>query len=127
MALPADLHFRLSVFGELKASHTLEGHPIPHFHLWKIAVELGVPHPLRSDRVLDLLHMQSVLDEILQPLKNAHLNDHAGFGLSPTCENLCIWIWEQWQNRLPDGPLSSITTVLCDLEGRPTGQASLGR
>lgn len=77
--------------------------------------------------MLDLVFMQKVLSEILHPLKNAHLNEHADFARSPTCESLCIWIWERWQRRLPDAPLHSITTELCDLEGRSTGQASLGR
>jgi 6-pyruvoyl-tetrahydropterin synthase len=127
MALPADLHFRLSVFGEFKASHTLERHPIPHVHLWKVAVELRAPHPLPGDRVLDLVLLQSTLDSILSPLQNAHLNNSPHFGMSPTSENVCVWLWVRWQKELPGSPLQRISIALCDLEGRAMGQASLGR
>jgi len=127
MALPADLSFRLSVLGEFRASHALEGRMIPHVHLSKVSVELRAPFPLSSDRVLDLVLMQVALGGILKPLQNQHLNSNPAFGLSPTSENVCVWLWERWTECLPESALHQVTVSLCDLEGRVMGQASLGR
>jgi 6-pyruvoyl-tetrahydropterin synthase len=74
-----------------------------------------------------LVLLQSTLDSILSPLQNAHLNNSPHFGMSPTSENVCVWLWVRWQKELPGSPLQRISIALCDLEGRAMGQASLGR
>jgi 6-pyruvoyl-tetrahydropterin synthase len=124
MKTTVDRFFRLSVFGELRASHSLVGFETPHFHLFRVAVGFRVPFPLQGDRVIDLVLLQQVLDGALAPLQGRHLNDALGF--SPTSENLCVWLSSEFDSRLPGAPLDSVSVELCDLDGRAMGKATLG-
>ena len=117
--------FNLSVFHEFKASHSLEGFLDPHYHLWKVSVDIRVPAPILGDRVVDMIFLQSLIEEVSAPLKGSHLND--SLKTSPTSENLCLWLWDRLEKRLGDTPLFSVTVTLCDLEGSATGKASLSR
>lgn len=78
----------LSVFSELKASHSLAGYEIPHFHLWKVEVEFSKALPLKEDRLIDLVFLKTKIDELLLPLQGRYLNETLSF--SPTSEN--VWI-----------------------------------
>ncbi len=124
MKTTADRFFRLSVFGELRASHSLAGFETPHFHLFRVAVEFRMPFPLQGDRVIDLVLLQKVLDGALAPLQGTYLNET--LGLSPTSENLCVWISDEFEQRLSGAPLDSVSVELCDLDGRAMGKATLG-
>jgi 6-pyruvoyl-tetrahydropterin synthase len=111
----------LSVETEFRASHSLEGFEIPHFHLWKVDVKFEASLPLANDRLVDMIWVQGVLDEILAPLKGTHLNQT--LKLSPTSENLALWLWEKIGQKIPEAPLAEIGIRLCDLQGQATGQA----
>ena len=117
--------FRLTAYHQFRAAHSLERFEVPHFHLWKISVEFEVPYPLSGDRVVDMVFAEQRLDELTKPLHGTLLND--SLQMSPTSENLCIWLWEGWKKSLPENPLSSVGVTLCDLEGRPSGKAELRR
>ena len=125
MGEASDLKFCLTVYNELRASHSLEGFEIPHFHLFKVSASFEVPYPMAGDRVIDLVFLQKTLDCTLFPLQNQYLN--TTLNVSPTSENLCVWLWNELKPQLPDAPLCSVSIELCDLEGRPTGKATLGR
>jgi 6-pyruvoyl-tetrahydropterin synthase len=125
MSVQPPKSFTLSVFHQFKASHTLLGHPVPHFHLWKLAAEFKVSAPLSQDRVIDLVFLQKNFDEVIRPLEASYLNET--LQVSPTSENLCVWVWDQLLQRLPDAPLYAVEVSLCDLEGRSTGKARLGQ
>ncbi len=117
--------FRLTAYHRFKASHTLEGFRIPHFHLWNVSVEFEHAYPLPGDRVVDLVVAEAKLREITGPLHDTLL-DHS-LGVSPTSENLCVWIWDRLQKSLPESRLSAVSVTLCDLEGHPGGRAELRR
>lgn len=117
--------FRLTAYHQFKASHTLEGFRIPHFHLWKVSVDFERAFPLVGDRVVDLVLAEAKLSETMAPLHGVLLDQ--ALGVSPTSENLCVWIWEKMAKALPDAPISAVAVVLCDLEGRPSGRVELRR
>ena len=83
----------LTVLREFRASHSLAGFEVPHFHLWKLAVGFQSPLPLKSDRLIDLIFLQTLLDEIIAPLNGTYLNE--SFSESPTSENMALWIWDK--------------------------------
>jgi 6-pyruvoyl-tetrahydropterin synthase len=121
----AGLKFCLTVFNDFRAAHSLEGFETPHFHLFKVSAGFEVPYPINGDRVIDLIYLQKILDCSLYPLHNKDLNSI--LKVSPTSENLCVWLWEELSTQLPDAPLKSVSIELCDLEGRAMGKATLGR
>ena len=113
----------LTVHSELKASHSLTGFETPHFHLWKVEASFESAFPLKSDRLIDLVFLQTTLSEIFSPIEGRFLNDV--FSFQPTSENFCAWIWEALTQKLPDAPLCSMNVTLCDLDGRVSGSARL--
>jgi 6-pyruvoyl-tetrahydropterin synthase len=115
----------LEVESEFRASHTLTGFEIPHFHLWKVTTQFSTSLPLKEDRLIDLVYLQTVMAEILLPLQGVYLN-HT-FSFSPTSENMALHIWEKIATRLPNAPLSEIKVMLCDLEGISTGSARVSK
>ena len=121
MKKPSKLN--LAVYGEVKASHSLEGFEVPHFHLWKVEASFEAAFPLKTDRLIDLVYLQKILSELFAPIEGRYFNEV--FSFSPTSENFCAWIWEELSKKIPDAPLHSVSVTLCDLEGRATGQARL--
>ena len=113
----------LTVMGELKASHGLQGFETPHFHIWKVAAQFNAALPLAGDRVIDLVFLQHSLEEILKPVSGQFLNQALPF--SPTSENLALWIWDQLIEALPDASLHLVEITLCNLEGTPSGSAKV--
>ena len=119
--LTAPSRLSLEVEHEFRASHTLEGYEVPHFHVWKIAVEFQAALPIPNDRLIDLIFLQTVLEKTVKPICGTHLND--SFPSSPSSENMAIWLWDQITKELPDAPLHQVQVKLCDLEGHSTGSA----
>jgi len=113
----------LTVHGEVRASHALEGFEVPHFHIWKVDATFTGAWPLKNDRLIDLVHLQKVLAEMFAPIEGRHFNEV--FDFSPTSENFCAWVWEQLSKKVPEAPLHSVAISLCDLDGRASGQARL--
>lgn len=113
----------LTVQAELRASHSLAGFETPHFHLFKVAATFQTELPLVSDRVIDLVFLQDRLHEILNPLSGAYLNEV--LSLSPTSENLALWVWDQLTHMLPTEPLQCVEVTLCSLDGVASGSARI--
>ena len=111
----------LEVESEFRASHSLEGFEVPHFHLWHITTKFETALPLAQDRLIDLVFLQTVMNKILYPLQGTYLNE--SFPHSPTSENVALWIWEKITAHLPDAPLAEVQVKLCNLEGVSTGSA----
>ena len=126
MSTPAEpRHLELTVFGSFRASHSLTGFEVPHYHLWKVEAEFSADWPLSSDRLIDLVFLQSTLDRIFSAVEGTHLN--SVLPVSPTSENLTAWIWKRLTQELPDAPLSRVSVSLCDLAGKVSGRAGLSR
>ena len=113
----------LTVFHQIKASHSLLGFEVPHFHLWKVAVTFCAPLPIESDRLIDLVYLQSTLNELFSPLEGVYLNTALSF--SPTSEKLAEWIWDQVSLKIAQTELSSVSVTLCDLDGNASGVAKV--
>ena len=111
----------LDVEHELRASHSLEGFEVPHFHLWKLSAFFEATLPLANDRLIDLVFLQNTMEQIVAPLQGTFLNET--FPKSPTSENMALWIWDQISKKLPDAPLCEVQVRLCDLQGFGTGSA----
>ena len=113
----------IAVCSELKAMHSLSGFEVPHVHVWEISLRFDAEFPIPGDRVFDLPVLQSGLNQVLSNLENTFLNET--LGMSPTSENLCWWIWREWQKRNPSHPLVSVEATLRDPSGRVMGKATL--
>lgn len=113
----------LKVFHQFKASHSLPGFDLPHFHIWKVCVQFKAPLPLKGDRLIDLVLLQAELEKITAPLANTYLNDT--LGASPTSENMAAYIWKNVVQKFPNEPLHSVSITLCSLEGEASGEATL--
>ena len=124
----------LKVFHSFKASHSLAGFEIPHFHLWKITVKFQASFPLPGDRLVDMIAAQTELVEITAPLVGTYLNDSPlcptsrskrSLGMSPTSENMAAFLWKKMNEKFPGQPMHSISVALCTLDGEATGEAIL--
>jgi 6-pyruvoyl-tetrahydropterin synthase len=61
------------------------------------------------------------MEQILAPIRGTHLNEK--LAISPTSENLALWLWDELSSVLPDAPMHSITVDLCNLDGDSMGSA----
>jgi len=113
----------LKIFHSFKASHSLAGFEIPHFHLWKVTLKFQAAFPLPGDRLIDMIEAQTILSQITLPLANTYLNDT--LGASPTSENMAAYLWAKVAHQFPGQPLHSISVTLCTLDGEATGEAVL--
>ena len=113
----------LKVFHQIKASHSLPGFDQPHFHLWKMAVQFKASLPLKSDRLIDLVLLQSEMVKITAPLDQTYLNDT--LGASPTSENMAAYIWKKVNEKFPSEPLHSVSITLCTRDGEASGVATI--
>ncbi len=113
----------LKVYHQFKASHSLEGFELPHFHLWRVAVKFKSGLPLKGDRLIDLVLLQTELEKITAPLHNTYLNET--LGASPTSENMAAYIWKKVAQRFPNEALNAVSITLCHLDGQPSGKATL--
>lgn len=117
----------LCVLGEFLASHSLVGYELPHFHLWKVAVKFCTVLPLKSDRVVDLVELQQVLDQVLDPIRGQYLNAVLP-QVSPTSEMMGQWLWQQIESRLKlptSAWLSEVSVTLCNPQGVAMGSARI--
>lgn len=113
----------LKVFHQFKASHSLPGFDQPHFHLWKVTVQFKANLPLKGDRLIDLVLLQTELEKMTAPLANTYLNDTLGD--PPTSENMASYIWKKVAQKFPNEPLHSVSIALCNLDGEASGEATL--
>jgi 6-pyruvoyltetrahydropterin/6-carboxytetrahydropterin synthase len=112
--------FEISTTRHFSAAHLLrlyDGSLEPvHGHNWKVEVSVAAAKLDSIGVVMDFHELERLLDAILLPLHNRHLNDTAAFAsLNPSAENvafhigsilrlpggvqlLCVRVWETAEN-----------------------------
>jgi 6-pyruvoyl-tetrahydropterin synthase len=112
----------LTVFSEFKASHSLAGFEVPHLHFWRLELTFRSVLPMKSDRVLDLVALQSQVEHITSTVSGRHLNEVLP-QVSPTSEMMAQWIWSEFLKQNPSAPLVSVAVTICNALGVATGAA----
>lgn len=73
------------------ASHSLEGHELPHSHLWELVATVS-GRPIQG-RIIDLVEFRSSVSNLVDVLKGTYLNTNRSASRDvqefPTCEALC--------------------------------------
>ena len=90
--------FQITAERDFSASHQLvlyDGSLEPlHGHNWKVRVTVSAQKLDRIGVVMDFHELERLLDEIVGPFHNAHLNDRPPFreGLNPSAENVAMHV-----------------------------------
>ena len=89
--------FQITTTRTFSAAHQLrlyDGSLEPlHGHNWKVKVIVGAPRLDAIGVVMDFHELERLVDAILAPLHNAHLNDTPAFAaLNPSAENVALHI-----------------------------------
>jgi len=100
--------FELAVEDEFSAAHNLRGYEGDceklHGHNWRVRAQLRAERLDPLGMVMDFRWLKAALREILSPLDHSYINEVAPFeNLNPTTENLCRYVAERLQERLPAG------------------------
>lgn len=73
------------------ASHSLEGHELPHSHLWELILTVS-GKPI-DGRIIDLVELRHSVASLIDALKGTYLNTNQAAAPEvqkfPTCEALC--------------------------------------
>ena len=99
--------FEITAVREFAAAHQLrlyDGSLEPlHGHNWKVRVTVGAPQLDSIGVVMDFHELERLLDAIVQPLHNTHLNEVEPFRsrLNPSTENVALHVGREL--RLPAG------------------------
>jgi len=89
--------FEITTTRQFSAAHQLrlyDGSLEPvHGHNWRVTVSVGAAGLDAIGVVMDFHELERVVDEVLSPLHNRHLNDTAPFAkLNPSAENLALHV-----------------------------------
>ena len=90
--------FEITATREFAAAHQLrlyDGSLEPlHGHNWKVLVTIGSSELDAIGVVMDFHELERLLDSVVSPLHNAHLNDVEPFktSLNPTTENVALHV-----------------------------------
>ncbi len=89
--------FEITAIREFSASHQLRlynGQLEPlHGHDWRVRVSAGASQLDAIGLVMDFHKLEALLDKIVGPMHNRHLNDLAAFAaLNPSAENVALHI-----------------------------------
>jgi len=93
------MKIRVGVAEVFDSAHFLPGHEkcgIIHGHTYRVEVE--VEGELKKGMVIDFADLKRVLKEIIDKLDHRLINDLIE---NPTCENICIWIFNELESKLP--------------------------
>jgi 6-pyruvoyltetrahydropterin/6-carboxytetrahydropterin synthase len=91
--------FEITITRDFSASHQLrmyDGSLEPlHGHNWHVRVTVGAAQLDAIGTVMDFHELQRLLDAIVDPMHNSHLNDHPAFAKrNPSAENVATNIGE---------------------------------
>ena len=89
--------FEICVTREFSAAHQLRlynGSMEPvHGHNWRVRVTVSADKLDSIGVVMDFHELERLVDEIIKPMHNAHLNDLPSFSkLNPSAENVALHI-----------------------------------
>ena len=93
--------FQITAERDFSASHQLtlyDGSLEPlHGHNWRVRVTVSAPKLDRIGVVMDFHELERLLNEIVAPFHNAHLNDREPFKdhLNPSAENVAMHVAQQ--------------------------------
>jgi len=99
--------FRISTTREFAAAHALrlyDGSLEPvHGHNWRVRVTVAAPALDPIGVVMDFHELERLVDAILAPLHNRHLNEVPPFveGLNPSAENVALHVGRTITPTLP--------------------------
>jgi len=99
--------FEIEIDRVFAASHALrlaDGAMEPvHGHNWPVTVTVAAEQLDTMDCVMDFHELTSIVDSILSPLNNRHLNDLPPFDResNPSGEQVAAWIGQQVASQLP--------------------------
>lgn len=87
------MSFAITITRDFSASHQLrlyDGTMEPlHGHNWHVEVTVGAPRLDAMGVVMDFHELQRLLDELVSPMHNRHLNDLPAFSnRNPSAENV---------------------------------------
>ena len=91
--------FEISITREFSASHQLklgDGSLEPlHGHNWVVKVTVGTTKLDSIGVVMDFHELERLVDEIVKPMHNRHLNDLPGFAeRNPSAESVAAYLAE---------------------------------
>jgi 6-pyruvoyltetrahydropterin/6-carboxytetrahydropterin synthase len=99
--------FQISTTREFAAAHALrlyDGSLEPvHGHNWRVRVTVAAPALDPIGVVMDFHDLERLLDALLTPLHNRHLNEVPPFagGLNPSAENVALHVGRSIAPNLP--------------------------
>ncbi len=91
---------RVGIADYFDSSHYIPGHGKcgkMHGHTYRVEVE--VEGELKGGMVIDFADLKRALREVIDELDHRVLNDLIE---NPTCENICIYIYERLKEKLGD-------------------------
>ena len=103
------MSFEIATTREFAAAHALrlyDGSLEPvHGHNWRVRVAVASPRLDSIGVVMDFHELERLLDVVIRPLHNRHLNDVPPFAdeLNPSAENVAYHIGRTLEPTLPTG------------------------
>jgi 6-pyruvoyltetrahydropterin/6-carboxytetrahydropterin synthase len=93
----APMPFQIRTVRSFSAAHQLRlyDHSLEplHGHNWRVAVTVAAPRLDAIDVVMDFHELERLVDAIITPMHNRHLNDLVGFTtLNPSAEGVALFI-----------------------------------
>ena len=102
--------FEITTTRRFSAAHQLrlyDGSLEPlHGHNWRVRVTVAAPRLDEIGVVMDFHALERLVDEVLGPMHNRHLNDLPAFTdgtLNPSAENVAVHVANSLQPRLVGG------------------------
>jgi 6-pyruvoyltetrahydropterin/6-carboxytetrahydropterin synthase len=97
--------FEITIRRDFSASHQLrlyDGSLEPlHGHNWRVEVTVAAEKLDQIGVVMDFHELQRIVDEIVTPIHNRHLNDLPAFAkLNPSAENVALHIAQSLASRV---------------------------
>lgn len=108
--------FELMVEATFCSAHQLRGYSGKceklHGHNWKVQAHVIAERLNELDIAIDFHDLKKLLNEIVEPLDHAYLNDIFPFTeKNPSSENIAKWIYDSMNKKLPydDIQVSAVT------------------
>ena len=104
-----DMTFEISTTHSFSAAHQLrlyDGSVEPlHGHNWSVRVTVGADRLDAIGVVMDFHELARLVDDIISPMHNGHLNDLPAFaadGLNPSAEQVAVHVGRSLSPALPE-------------------------
>ncbi len=97
------MRLELSSHVIFEAIHSLSEREEPHKHIFELSI--AVTGPVSSGRIMGLVELRELLEQVVSPLKGSYLNENRILDRAaqenPTCESLATYFVETMRSRLP--------------------------